>query len=77
MTERNRAWRRRKTHFILSKIEKTKEWITHQFKDKSVKKPIPALKQHRHDALTHKQDAKLHLALNDEIHDRAWYEEAA
>jgi hypothetical protein len=77
MIERDRAWRRRKTRVFLSKLKKTQDWITHQFKDKAVKKPVHALKQHRHDSLTHAQDLRLSVSLNDEIHDRAWQSLAA
>jgi hypothetical protein len=69
MTERNRAWRRRKARVFLSKLKKTQEWISHQFHDKAIKKPVASLKQHRHDALTHTQDLKLYVAMNDEIHE--------
>ena len=72
MTERNRAWRRRKARVFLSKLKKTKDWITHQFKDKTLKKPIGQLKQHRHGKLTQAQSLRLLTGLNEEIHDRAW-----
>ncbi len=77
MTERNRAWRRRKARVFLSKLKNTQEWITHQFKDKAIKKPVAALKQHRHGGLTHAQELRLSVSLNDEAHDRAWQANAA
>ena len=77
MNERNRAWRRRKARVFLSKLKRTQEWISHQFHDKTVKKPVAALKQHQHGKLTHVQDLRLYTGLNEEIHDRDWQSIAA
>jgi hypothetical protein len=61
----------------MSKLEKTREWICHQFHDAEVKKPIAALKQHRHGGLTHVQELRLWTATNEELHDTDWIRQAA
>lgn len=56
MTQRDRAWRRRKTRLILTKLEATKNWLVRQLqrganeerpKTKTTRKgsPAPALRQ--------------------------------
>ncbi len=66
MTNRNRAWRRRKARLILGKIETTKNWIVLQFKDPKAK-PIAALKQHKHGKLTKAQDLRQKWQLNEDM----------
>jgi len=68
MTNRNRAWRRRKTRLILGKIGETKDWVIHQFKDPKAK-PIAALKQHQHGKLTRVQQMRQAWQLREELAD--------
>ena len=61
----------------MSKLEKTRDWIAHQFQDVTVKKPIAALKKHRNGGLTHAQELRLWTAANEELHDTDWISKAA
>ncbi len=66
MTNRNRAWRRRKARLILGKIETTKNWLMIQFQDPKAK-PVAALKQHKHGKLTKVQALRQKWQLNEEM----------
>ena len=68
MSNRNRAWRRRKARLILGKIQTTKDWIVFQFKDPKAK-PVPALKQHKRGKLTRAQDLRQALQNRQELLD--------
>jgi len=66
MSNRNRAWRRRKTRLIHEKVETTKNWLILQFKDPKAK-PIASVKQHKHGKLTHVQQLRQSLQLRDDM----------
>ncbi len=68
MIDRNRAWRRRKAHFLVRKAEEIKQLFVRQFHDSSAK-PVAALKQHRHGKLTHAQDLRLAYNLGHQSRD--------
>ncbi len=66
MINRDRAWRRKKSRVILSKLQDTTNWVVQQFKDPK-KKPLPETKQHKHGKLTHVQQMRQNWALNQEL----------
>ena len=66
MSNRNRAWRRRKTRLILGKVETTKNWLIVQFKDPKAK-PIASIKQHKHGKLTRVQALRQSWQLRDDM----------
>lgn len=68
MTNRSRAWRRRKARLILGKIRDTKNWIINRFEDSQVKvaaKPRKAVKTVK------AQDLRRDWQLNEDLIDGA------
>lgn len=70
MINRDRAWRRRTERRTTAQAQVTQEVVT---KGLDTEKPgtIKELKQHRHGALTHVQQAKLSDALGEDLRDIA------
>jgi len=68
MTDRNRAWRRRKARLVFWKGEEQQKLFAQIFQD-PIAKPIAALKQHRHGKLTHVQDLRLTYSLGNQLAD--------
>jgi hypothetical protein len=68
MTNRNRAWRRRKARLVFWKDQDNQRVFAHQFDD-PVAKPVASLKQHRHGKLTHVQELKLTYSLEHQLVD--------
>jgi hypothetical protein len=66
MTNRSRAWRRRKTRQILGKIKGTKNWIVEQFEEPKVKPGI-ALKTRKAAKPTKAQDLRRAWQLNEDL----------
>lgn len=72
MTNRTRAWRRRKTRIILEKLRDTRAWlkkVLEASKETRLKtsEPLKELKPHRHGKLTHSQRLKYEVALYQEL----------
>ena len=68
MTNRSRAWRRRKARLIVGKIETTKNWLIKRFKDPNVK-PGVVVKLHKAGKQTRAQDLRRSWQLQQEIAD--------
>ena len=68
MTDRNRAWRRRKERLVEWKGEEHQRVFAMQFHDPEAK-PVSALKQHQHGKLTHFQEMKLTYNLGNQLAD--------
>lgn len=69
MTDRNRAWRRRKTRRILLKVNATKDWLMRQFEGRAPKRPPKEVKQHLPGKLTHAQTLRQRWATAVEVRD--------
>jgi hypothetical protein len=70
MTNRSRAWRRRKARLILGKIQGTKNWIINQF-DESKAKPRSAVKPRKAVKAQKAQDLRRAWQLNEDLVDGA------
>lgn len=68
MTDRNRAWRRRKARNVFWKDEENKRWVNHHLSE-PLAKPVAATKQHQHGKLTHVQELKLTYNLGAQLAD--------
>ncbi len=68
MTDRNRAWRRRKARLTFWRGEERQHLFALQFHDPEAK-PLPALKQHQHGKLTHVQELRLVVSLGHQLAD--------
>ncbi len=68
MTNRSRAWRRRKARLILGKIQGTKDWIINQFED-SKTKPGVAVKPRKAFKAKKAQDLRRAWQLNEDLVD--------
>jgi hypothetical protein len=68
MTNRNRAWRRRKARLTFWKGEARQRLFAKLFHDPEAK-PVPALKPHQHGKLTHVQELKLIYSLGNQLAD--------
>ncbi len=66
MTERNRAWRRRKTRIVVQHINRTQNWLKDKLKEVGGKK---ALIPHQHGKLTRVQSMRLEASLIQESFD--------
>ncbi len=81
MIDRNRAWRRRKTRLITTRIRDTKDWLMDQIfnreethKAKADKAALKAGKRHKAGKLTHAQDLRQKWSLNSEQFDALYRE---
>ena len=68
MTNRSRAWRRRKARLILGKIKNTKNWIVEQFEEPSAK-PGLAPKARKAARVAKAQDLRRAWQLNEDLVD--------
>jgi hypothetical protein len=73
MKDRTRAWRRKQTRRIVTKIENTKTWILNTVQKRKADRPAPLAeaKPHKHGKLTRIQELRLQLYLNHEMADEA------
>ncbi len=68
MTNRDRAWRRRKTRLVVSKIKDTKNWLIRQFGDLDAPGRSPEeKKKHKPGKLTRAQHLRQSWSLNHEL----------
>ena len=68
MTNRSRAWRRRKARLIVGQIKRTKDWIVRQFKD-PMAKPGASAKHHKAIQQSRAQDLRRSWQLREDIAD--------
>jgi hypothetical protein len=68
MTNRSRAWRRRKARLIVGKIKATKEWIASHFEEPNVKSGT-AKKVHKVVKPVRAQDLRIAWQLNEDLVD--------
>lgn len=73
MKDRTRAWRRKQSRRIVSKIEGTKSWIMKTVQKRTAERPAPLAeaKPHQHGKLTRIQEVRLNLYLNHQLLDEA------
>ncbi|HLO98889.1 MAG TPA: hypothetical protein VK171_09875 [Fimbriimonas sp.] len=73
MKDRTRAWRRKQSRRIVTKIENTKTWILKTVQKRKAERPAPLAeaKPHQHGKLTHIQEVRLQLFLNQQLQDEA------
>lgn len=65
---RDRAWRRKKTRLVVSKIRDTKNWLLSHFSSQEVEgKPPEKAKRHRPGKLTRAQDLRQNRGLDQEL----------
>jgi hypothetical protein len=71
MKDRTRAWRRKQSRRIVTKIESTKTWILNTVQKRKAERPAPLAeaKPHKHGKLTHIQELRLQLSLNNQLAD--------
>ena len=71
MKDRSRAWRRKQSRRIVTKIESTKTWILNTVQKRKAERPAPLAeaKPHKHGKLTHIQELRLQLFLNQQLLD--------
>ena len=71
MKDRTRAWRRKQTRRIVSKIESTKTWILNTVQKRKADRPAPLAeaKPHKHGKLTRIQELRLQLYLTNQMAD--------
>jgi hypothetical protein len=71
MKDRTRAWRRKQSRRIVTKIENTKTWILNTVQKRKADRPAPLAeaKPHKHGKLTHIQELRLQLYLNHQLAD--------
>ena len=68
MTNRSRAWRRRKARLIVGKIRNTKNWLIKRFEDQDAKSVVAA-KPHKTGKQTRAQDLRRAWQLNEDLMD--------
>ena len=68
MTNRSRAWRRRKARLIVGKIQTTKKWLMKQFAQQSAP-PDDAVKPRKVLKKTRAQDLRRAWQLNEDLRD--------
>ena len=73
MKDRTRAWRRKQSRRIVTKIENTKAWILNTVQKRTGERPAPLAeaKPHKHGKLTRIQELRLQLYLNNQMIDDA------
>ena len=65
---RDRAWRRKKTRLVVSKIKDTKNWLISQFRTQEAEgTPIQKAKRHRPGKLTRAQDRHMDWPIEQEF----------
>jgi len=71
MTDRNRAWRRRKARLMFWKGEENKKWLGHEVPGQIAPgaNSSAVQKQHQHGKLTHAQELRLAYSLNTQMAD--------
>ncbi len=71
MKDRTRAWRRKQSRRIVTKIESTKTWILNTLQKRTADRPAPVadFKPHKHGKLTRIQELRLQLYLNQQLAD--------
>ena len=71
MKDRTRAWRRKQSRRIVTKIENTKTWIMNTVQKRTGERPAPLAeaKPHKHGKLTHIQDLRLEVYLSNQLSD--------
>ena len=68
MENRDRAWRRKKTRHIVSRIKDTKNWLLRQFENPEAKDlPREERKRHKPGKLTRAQVLRQHWSLSQEM----------
>jgi len=68
MENRNRAWRRKKTRQIVTRIEATKNWLIRQFDEPEAKiRPKEERKRHKPGKLTRVQVLRQHWRMSQEL----------